>query len=217
MVISRAACLFVFVSAFLFGCATTPNAVDPGAVVLEGALTNDHLLAGAPTTVYARLRVRTASLPDRERGPVNVALALDTSGSMKGAAIEQAKRASLGMIDALQDGDRLAVVAFHTRAEVLLASVELDERARQEVKRSIEAIHAEGTTDMAGGLRVALAEVRGHLDPSGVNRVVLLGDGIPNEASGIEDDARQAGGEGIAVTTLGLGLDYGEIMMGRVA
>ena len=212
-------CLCVAVlAAFCAGCGMAPPARDPGAVTAQGLLGSPLLLANGQSTVYARIRIATVARPDeRARGPVNVALAIDTSGSMEGAAIDEARKAALQMIDALKDGDRLAVIAYHSKTEVLLASSELDAEVRAEVKRSIDKIKADGTTDMAGGFRAALDEVRAHYQKDGINRVVLLGDGIPNNAAGIDGTAQSALENGIAVTTMGLGLDYDETLMGKIA
>lgn len=204
----------------LLGCApaaSPPGSRDPGAVTVVGALGSPVLLANGDSTVYARIRIGTAARPERARGPVNLALAIDTSGSMEGEAIQEARKAAQQMIDALKDGDRLAVVVFHSKAEVLLESTVLDADVREGVRKKIAAMEARGTTEMAGGLQVAIDQVQAHLDAKGVNRVVLLGDGIPNNAASIDPSARRAGALGIAVTTLGLGLDYDETLMGKVA
>ena len=195
----------------------TPVVRDPGAVVAEGQLGTPVLLANGQSTVYARIRLSTLPRPERPRGPVNVALAIDTSGSMEGAPIEEARKAALRMIDALQDGDQLAVVAFHSKTEVLLPTTELSKEVRGDVKQRVSAMRAQGTTDMSAGLATAINEVRQHFSNKGVNRVVLLGDGIPNAPGNIVDIAQQAAREGIAVTTLGLGLDYDETLMGQIA
>lgn len=213
---------FVLVTLVLFvlGCApaaSPPGARDPNAVRVEVALGSPVLLANGDSTVYAVLRVSTAARPTRERGPVNVALAIDTSGSMEGEAIAAARRASLEVIDALKDGDRLAVVVFHSKAEVLVPSTELDAEVRAEARRRIAAMEARGTTEMAGGLQTALDEVLSNVNPNGVNRVVLLGDGIPNQPANLEYTARRAADRGVAITTLGLGLDYDEMLMGKLA
>jgi len=184
---------------------------------VEGELGTPLLLANGQSTVYARIRLTTLARPERARGPVNVALAMDTSGSMEGAPIEEARKAALQMIDSLKDGDRLAVIAFHTRTEVLLPSTELDSESRAKVRERVQGMQAQGTTDMSGGLDAALSEVQAHFTAKGVNRVVLLGDGIPNNPSPIEGSARRALESGIAITTLGLGLDYDETLMGKIA
>ncbi len=211
--------LLAILVVFLFSCtkAASPEAQDPGAIAVEGLLGSPLLLANGDSTVYARIRISTIARPARERGPVNLALAIDTSGSMEGEAIKAARQASLQMIDALKDGDRVALVIFNTKAELIQESAELDDELRRNLRQQISAIEARGTTEMAAGLQLALNQVSANLDPKGINRIVLLGDGIPNNASDIEDNARSAASHGIAITTLGLGLDYDETLMGKVA
>ncbi len=210
--------MLALVAALLVGCGQpqTP-AHDPGAVAAEGQLGTPLLLANGRSTVYARIRISTLPRPEKPRGAANVAVAIDTSGSMEGSPIEEARRAALQMMDALKDGDRLSVVAFHSKTEVLLPSTELSADVREDVKQRISAMKAQGTTDMAGGLDAAVNEVRSHFSDKGVNRVVLLGDGIPNNAANIEYSTRRAADGGIAITTLGLGLDYDETLMGKIA
>src|SRR5690349_6555989 len=123
---ARCASMVSFVAALLavlnVGCGATtpPQARDPGAIAAAGTIASPLVQTGSERTVYARIRINTLPRAARPRGAVNVALAMDTSGSMEGAAIVEARRAALRVIDALKDGDFLAVVVFHSRAEVLL-------------------------------------------------------------------------------------------------
>jgi Ca-activated chloride channel family protein len=86
-----------------------------------------------------------------------------------------------------------------------------------EVRAKIRGIRAEGTTNMAKGLEMALHEVAKNLDPESVNRIVLLGDGVPNDESQIPALSQTAVASGISITALGLGPDYNETLMGKVA
>lgn len=203
----------------LSGCASSSisEAKDPGALTLEGALANKYIATGSASPALARLRIATVAPPETEKPKVNLALVVDTSGSMEGRPIEDARAASMAMIDALADGDRLAVVVFHSKAEVLLPSTPLDSDNRAEVKERLKAMKAQGTTDMGGGLQAGLDEVSANLEPRGINRVVLLGDGVPNEEGAIRSMAAAAGSRGVTITALGLGLDYNESLMGAVA
>jgi Ca-activated chloride channel homolog len=64
---------------------------------------------------------------------------------------------------------------------------------------------------------MGLEEVTRHFDARGINRVVLLSDGVPNDATMIRPLAQAAGERQIAITALGLGLDYDEVLLGDVA
>ncbi len=214
----RHTALFAFALSTALGCASTPRRPQaPDLVALDGALANRFVPAAERSDVVARVRVSVPSTASLQRPPINVALVIDTSGSMEGRAIDDARAASAALIDSLRDGDRFALVTFDSRAEVLLPSTTLDADARAEARRRVGAIRARGTTAMSEGLRLGVLEVMRHHDPAGINRVVLLGDGVPNDRAGIEETAASAGARGVSITALGLGLDYDETLMGAVA
>ncbi len=190
---------------------------DPEAIEMAGALGNRFVRAGEGNEIVARLHISALEVRGAHCPPINLALVVDTSGSMEGAPIADARAATSALLSLLAPGDRLAVIAFHSRTEVLFPSTQIDGNNVGEMRAQIDRMVAEGTTDLRGGLTAGLEEVVRHWDPTGVNRVVLLSDGVPNEASGIEAMAQAAGERGIAITTLGLGLDYDETLLSAVA
>lgn len=213
--------LIAIVMGAMIGCGgaagTAAEPEDPELVVLEGEVGNAYVLAGTPSEVIARLRISTRALEGAARPPINLALVVDTSGSMMGDPIDDARGASLALLDALQPEDRLSVVAFHSETDVLLPSTRLGGADLGELRDRIGRMEARGTTDLAGGLRAGLEELVRHFEPQGVNRLVLLSDGVPNDASPILPLAQAAGERGIRITALGLGLEYDETLLGQVA
>lgn len=190
---------------------------DPEALLLEGALANTYVPAGTSSEVVARLRIATVTPRGLHRPPINLALVVDTSGSMDGQPIEDARAATAALLDAMHEGDRLAVVAFHSQTEVVLPSTRIDGGRVEELRERVSALRATGTTDLAGGLRAGLEEVIRNFEPQGINRVVLLSDGVPNDAATIEPLAQAAGERGIAITALGLGTEYDETLLAAIA
>jgi Ca-activated chloride channel homolog len=190
---------------------------DPGLVSLAGALSNRFVPAGTETELLAQIRVGTDNASIRGRSPVNVALVVDTSGSMEGDPIQHAREASLALLESLGDGDRLSVVAFHSRADVLLESTALEDSDLDELRRKVGAMEARGTTDLEAGLQVGLEQLMSHLFYEGINRIVLLSDGVPNQEGSIVALAQAAGERNITITALGLGRDYNETLLGQIA
>ena len=215
-------CLFL-VTLSQLGCGVTrrgpsdPSQLDQAPVAVEGMLSNRFVEAEQTGSLKARLLVRSRDLDTDRRPPINIALVIDTSGSMEGQPIEDARTASLALLDMLSPGDRLSVVTFGSRTDVLVPSEPLRRRSVARLREGISEMRAEGTTDLAGGLQAGLQQVMAHLDASGINRVVLLSDGVPNDATPIEGLAGAAGQRGVPIIALGLGLEYDEILLGRMA
>ncbi|MCA9605748.1 MAG: VWA domain-containing protein, partial [Myxococcales bacterium] len=156
------------------GATIAEEGEDPEVVLLGAELGNDLVMAGEPSEVVTRLRVETAVLEGAARPPINLALVIDTSGSMDGDPIADARAASLDLLSTLHPEDRLAVIAFHSETEVLLESTQLEGADLGELRSRIGRMEARGTTDLAGGLRAGLEEVVRHFEPDGINRLVLL-------------------------------------------
>ena len=207
-------------ASFVMGCGGTevrPPGRDPEVIAMQGALGNRFVRAGEANEVVARLHIDASAVRGAHRPPINLAVVVDTSGSMDGQPIGDARAATRALLSQLQAGDRIAVVAFSSSAEVLLPSTLIDSHSMDELGSAIDRMVALGTTDLRGGLTAGLEEVVRHWDPTGVNRVVLLSDGVPNDASGIEAMAQAAGERSIAITALGLGVDYDETLLGAIA
>ncbi|MEP6859130.1 MAG: VWA domain-containing protein [Deltaproteobacteria bacterium] len=192
-------------------------ASDPHLVEMTADPTTTLVLASATTELGIRVRIQASELPPARRAALDLALVLDTSGSMEGPAIEALRTSARKLAEKLRDGDRLSVVVFHSKAEVLVPNVVIRAANRAAIDHAIAGIHATGTTDLAGGLAAGLAQLQAGFLPNGINRIVLLSDGVPNSEAqlpALVANVRQAG---VSITSLGFGIDYATTLMTQLA
>ncbi len=115
-----------------------------------------------------------------QRLPREAILVVDTSGSMQGASMEQAKRAVLHALSTLTERDRFNVVEFNSVMHVLFPEAMPATSANlQQARQWVAKLKAGGGTEMAPALEFALGarEMPGYL-----RQVVFMTDGgVENE------------------------------------
>lgn len=188
-----------------------------GHVHLDVALHHGALLKGAPGENHLRIRLTADRVRLEKRLPLNIVLVIDRSGSMAGDKIKYVREAAKFVVDSLQDGDILSVVSFDNGAEVLQAAAAIESLDRGQVKAAIDRLTDRGGTDMVSGLTRGLEQVRANATTERVNRVILLSDGLPDTQAGLVELAAGGLDKGIFLTTMGVGRDYNEDLMARLA
>lgn len=108
---------------------------------------------------------------------------IDTSGSMHGASLEQAKLALLMALDRLQPSDWFNVVEFNSYVRRIWASsVPADELSLDVARGMVDSLGADGGTEMHAALVEALQNDGGHGD---VRQVVFITDGAVGNERGL--------------------------------
>ncbi|MFS1523822.1 marine proteobacterial sortase target protein [Microbulbifer sp. 2304DJ12-6] len=126
-----------------------------------------------------------------QRLPREVVYVIDTSGSMAGNAIRQAKEGLILALSRLHASDRFNVIEFNSITRALFprpvaANAENIRRARQE----IEHLNAGGGTEMAPALRLALGQQLPD-DTGLVHQVVFITDGAVGNEQALFEVIRQ--------------------------
>jgi Ca-activated chloride channel family protein len=194
---------------------TQANFSGPG---LHGsvALSQGVLLAGGERDMYAEVRLQ-ADPAERAavRAPLALAIVLDTSGSMYGEKIEQAKQSVLELMRDMRDDDEVAVIRYSSDVSVVQPLARLGS-VRSSLSDRVRQIEADGGTAIPLGLHSgmkALEEAGG----GRVRRIVLVSDGLDSSRNESQHLAGDSFEHGVTVSTLGIGLDFDESYMGGVA
>jgi Ca-activated chloride channel family protein len=148
------------------------------------------------------------------RLPLNLSVVLDRSGSMSAdGKMDLAKSALYHLIDQLDEGDRLSIVLFDDRVDVLVEPAMVIDRAK--LKNAVAGIFPRNSTNMAAGLRQGSTFVQAHAGQLGVSdRVMVFTDALTNtgdtdQSTFIEIAASNAA-QDIGITLFGVGTDLNQ-------
>lgn len=182
------------------------------------SLSHSRVLSGSENAVFADVRVvayADGRAGDQKRAPISLAVVLDTSGSMGGEKIEEARRSVLRLLTEMRDDDEIAVVRYSDSSELIQPLARVGS-VRESLAQQIRQLGAAGGTNipsgMSAGLRALDESARGR-----VRRIVLVSDGLDSTRLQAENLARSSFAAGITVSSLGIGLDFDESYMGSLA
>jgi Ca-activated chloride channel family protein len=183
---------------------------------LDARLAQPVMKGGEAQKNYLRVALKGCTPePNQSRTPVNVAFVIDRSSSMSGERILQAKAAAIMAVSRLDHRDIASVVMFDNATDVLMQAQPVHNPAL--FVNAIQQIAVRGSTAIHAGVLVGANEVRRYKEPKRLNRVILLSDGQANVGPSRPADFSVLGGtllgEGISVSTIGLGLGYNEDLM----
>jgi Ca-activated chloride channel family protein len=155
--------------------------VADGDVGLHLASTRPGAAGGGASTgepgVFTLL-VAPRLAPDRDPIPRSIVFAVDTSSSMYGPKLAQAKAALRGFVDSLRPGDRFELVPFATGAEPAFGrALPFDAASRARALEAIERMRPKGGTNLEEAVVAALDALAG--SDGLLSIVVLLTDGLP--------------------------------------
>lgn len=169
------------------------------------------------------ITVRAEASAETRRAPLDLAFALDRSGSMAGSdKLELVKQAVKAAVAQLRDDDRVALVIYDTEVETPHYLTPLDPDHRRHLDRVTSSIQARAATNLSGGWQEACNQLEAGKSGQGrIQRTLLLTDGLanlgetrPERLSGMTSEQRQSG---ITTSAIGVGHGFDEILLSGMA
>ncbi len=173
-------------------------------------------VTGSEQVVYTLINIKPKREAVFDSMASNFALVLDRSGSMEGEKMANMKEAVGYVVDRLNDRDLVSITIFDDQVETLISSQTA--QSRDEIKIHVESIIARGGTQISDGLKAGLKEALKGYAKERVNRILLLTDGRTwDDEDASVKLADEAGKQGIAITSIGIGDDWNEKLLLQIA
>ena len=172
-------------------------------------------VTGSSQLAYVLVETHPVATATQTRMPLNFALVLDHSGSMKGAKLRAVKDAVKLVVDHMLPTDIVSVIVFDDNVHVVAPAQPASDKER--IKALIEGIRDGGGTAMSLGMNIGLMELKKHASPQTVNRMILLTDGVTyGDADRCRRIADDAGASGVGIYPLGIGADWDEDLLDNI-
>lgn len=150
--------------------------------------------------------------PPRSPEGTAVVLIIDKSSSMEGKKIELARQAAIGVVDHLRPIDEVGVLIFDNSFQWDVPMRRAEDKGL--IKRLISGIIPDGGTQIAPALTEAYHKVLPM--HATFKHIVLLTDGISEEGDSL-DLSKEAAGQHVTISTVGLGQDVNRAYLEKVA
>ncbi len=181
-------------------------------------------LAPAPWNrdrVLLQVGLKGYEVPAERRAAANLVFLVDVSGSMQDPDKLPLLKSAFRLLAAqLKATDRVALVVYAGAAGVVLEPTAGNEQAK--IRAALDQLEAGGSTNGAGGIRLAYDLARQARIKGGINRIVLATDGDFNVGTtnfdALIDLVEREREGGVSLTTLGFGTgNYNDQLLERLA
>lgn len=179
----------------------------------------DHERGTRGHTVHVLVNIEGDAPSASPRIPLNIAVVLDRSGSMSGPKLAFARQATVQLVERLFPDDIASIVTFETGVQTV--SPAAPRRDNHQLTELVSRIEPAGMTNLSGGWLEGRRELTRFFREEGVNRILLMTDGLANQ--GIVDPDllsrlfAEARTSGVTTSTIGFGADFDERLLARLA
>lgn len=183
----------------------------------------DFALRGVVNKLQVLFQIRTGMNEkiQEKRSPVCLCVVLDRSGSMQGGKISQCKKAINLIIDNLIPGDCFSLVVYDTTVESIFTDG-LAQHSKEELKQIVNQIQTRDMTNMGDAIIKAEKILLQNQQQDRDQRIYLFSDGRVNSGKYVSHEqilnlVKQTNRKGISITAFGIGEDFDEDLMKKIA
>lgn len=193
-------------------------------ITLSARLEKSKIALGKKHELHLLVNLEGAKL-EGDRKPLALGVAIDVSGSMAGAKIEQAKRSLQKLIDHMTERDVLGIVAFSDNVWTVFEPTRMTQDGKDRAKAEVGKLHSLASTNLSGATFEAYSTVKAAAEKKlkdSINRAFLFTDGQPTcgetdfqrlvDIAGSKDKPQDCG-----LTCFGYGTDYNKELLTSMA
>ena len=122
--------------------ASTASAAQSSKVKLKTSLSNQNVLMPGDGKVSIAIDLEAAKATSGKRLPMNVALVIDRSGSMRGDKMAQTLKAAAHFVKQLSDKDTLAIISYSDSVRLDLPAAAITREVKKDALAALEAFGA---------------------------------------------------------------------------